>query len=408
MLELQEAIERAELMAGEDRLLNQQSYELIADKLDQEDLYPFTMALTERGVFVRTSRRNEDRSYKDLVLKAKKVAQSFVEGPEGLWVPEGVGEDELSQIHDALENYGLNVTSDGKVEFYSMNIPGLFKEQKPQYPMPIETAAVYFQQLLTGVDVEKNRVHEMLDILTRLNNAADTMEDNLLTIDSYKFSPSSKSPVIRTIAEGLVEIKAFLAEGNLRDARAKIKEIRDTLDQYAASYDETYQQHEDIVNSLNTLVSYQQEDPAAFDEATKSMGGLAASVLAQMSRDDYTPDPKGLDDMDVIYLDVPEGFLMLLLGENAVGGNLADVVGVDELELYLKDALEIAKPNLTFDVTVYEGDQSTDIKGEMASVRGEGPDEVEELFEIGGEASGPLEDLLGDAFSDYLSDQGII
>jgi hypothetical protein len=56
-LTLDEAIESAKLSAGPDRILNQQHYEDLIQKLSDEERYPFTMALAELNIGPRTGHR---------------------------------------------------------------------------------------------------------------------------------------------------------------------------------------------------------------------------------------------------------------------------------------------------------------------------------------------------------------
>jgi len=56
-LSLDEAIESAKLSAGPDRIIQQQYYEELLQKLPDESRYPFTMALAELNIGPRTGRR---------------------------------------------------------------------------------------------------------------------------------------------------------------------------------------------------------------------------------------------------------------------------------------------------------------------------------------------------------------
>jgi hypothetical protein len=54
-LTLDQAIESAKLQAGSDRIIHQQAYELLLQKLDEKEKYPFTLALAELNIGPRTS-----------------------------------------------------------------------------------------------------------------------------------------------------------------------------------------------------------------------------------------------------------------------------------------------------------------------------------------------------------------
>lgn len=54
MISLSDAVERARTMAGDDGLLNQESYDVLVEKLDETDRYAFTMALLDNGILTRT------------------------------------------------------------------------------------------------------------------------------------------------------------------------------------------------------------------------------------------------------------------------------------------------------------------------------------------------------------------
>jgi len=81
-IDLTDAIERAMLMA-ENNLLPQSSYDLLTQKLKDEDLHSFTMALVDRGIITKTTRREEPEK-KSLnsekiskFLMTKRMAQMF-------------------------------------------------------------------------------------------------------------------------------------------------------------------------------------------------------------------------------------------------------------------------------------------------------------------------------------------
>ncbi len=100
MLDLTEALERASLMSDDSLLLSEQSYELLVDKINEEDLYPFTMGLLERGIIVKHATATTDASVEDKLVKA---AQSYKQSPGGLWVPDSMEDEEYDVQDEDLE-----------------------------------------------------------------------------------------------------------------------------------------------------------------------------------------------------------------------------------------------------------------------------------------------------------------
>ncbi len=71
-IELSDAIGRAELMS-DDGLLSQQAYELILQKINDDDRHSFTLALVDRGIIVKTSEKKEKEAF-----DAKKLAKGVM------------------------------------------------------------------------------------------------------------------------------------------------------------------------------------------------------------------------------------------------------------------------------------------------------------------------------------------
>jgi hypothetical protein len=322
MLTLDEAIERAKLMCDDSMLLNNQSYDLLVGKLEEEDIYPFTMALVERGIVVRTAKLDSHSSQKSIEEKLVKSAQSFTQqSPGGLWLPdslddplpeedfEDLPEDgeyesflpstpftwptvdapnmEEESIRSALEQAGVRVMPDGKVEMYRQNIPGIYTTKLPQGPLPLETAIKFYDQMLDSTDKEQTRLDTLLDLLTRLSGHTQGIEASLEELTNYKFSPMSRSKSTQAISQGLANVKDLVGRGEWAAAEKALDSLRDTLAEYEGERGEAYDSSLAIVDALDRLAELQNSDPEAYQRVIQGLGGMPMAARKRCVGDRY-------------------------------------------------------------------------------------------------------------------------
>jgi len=303
VLGLDEALERARLLADDSLYLNEQSYELLVDKIDEEDLYPFTMGLVERGIVVKNATQRTAQSVEEKLVKA---AQSFTQQtPAGLWVPENYEdldgdpdeppedsdyesflestpfvwphdnpEVDISSLRDTLENAGIRITPEGTVEMYQAHIPGIYTDKLPQGPLPLDIAVKYFDQLLDSTDIEQGKLDGLLDLLTRLDNQTGGLQQSISELDAYKFSPASRSESSQAISGGLDELRRLISEGNWNGAQRATESLVGTVEDYAGDRYGAYDESLAVLDALDRLADLQAEDPATYQKAIEGLGGM--------------------------------------------------------------------------------------------------------------------------------------
>lgn len=326
---LSDAIGRAELISEEEGHLKQESYNMLIRSLSKEDVYPFTMAMVERDIGVRTGSNNtnieimkeiisEDKnmedtteSKNDIFNKFSTVAQRFVQKEDGgLWVPEEydipyeeedpqlslelddteeITEEDIEEewtieeyeelqdvrdIQEKLELSGVSINPDGTVSFYKSNIPGLYTDRNPMKPMSLEKAFQYFERSMSSVDREQTKVNNLLNILSKLDSQVYDMEFTLEELDKFKYDSSSRSRDIQDISLSLEEVKEFINEGDWNGSQRALNELKSMLDIYTESQRNKYEGSISILETLNNLMDIQEHEPEKFEQISKGLGSL--------------------------------------------------------------------------------------------------------------------------------------
>ena len=304
-IQLTDAIERAELMS-DDGLLPQQSYDLLVQKLDDEDRHPFTMALVDRGIIVKNSRIAKSR-FLEQFFNAGKVAQTFVQREDSpLWVPDtwdneeewqevtdddiedvsdlnfDVGESqygvdtedaEVSNIKSVLESNGISLNSDGTVNFYKSSIPGVYKDRLPQ-AMDLDKAIQYFDQVLDMTDSQQAKMDDFIDLLSRLTSEVYDIEYSLEELENYKFSPQSRDEFTSGISKNLDSLRSTISEGNWSAAQDVLEKMKGTVDQWLGDKDSYYDQNLSLVDALDQLAELRDTDSAKYQSIVEGLGGV--------------------------------------------------------------------------------------------------------------------------------------
>jgi hypothetical protein len=323
-------------MAGKSGELKQESYNLLSSQLEESDVYPFTVALVERNINVRTGsgRRADIAVMEDLVYgvvpqedveppgldfmeRMARAAQTMRQRePGGLWAPEQYiqdiepsvyfdtpeGEEELVEelteediewmgspeeyealeeveaLQDELEFLGISLSPDGQVSFYQSNLPGLYTEQIPMRPMPLEKAFKYYEQSLRGVDREQTRVNQLQDLLARLTTATGEVEFALDDLDAFSYSSESKSPEVQGIAYGLEEVKANIASGDWNVAGQSLNNLKALLEEYSGGQYGKYEQSLATLEALDRLMDIQELEPEKFQQISQGLGALPVAA----------------------------------------------------------------------------------------------------------------------------------
>ena len=281
MISLSDAIERASLMST-DGSVNQESYKLLISELDEFDHHAFAMALVDRGLQVRTGNIS-------IASKFKAVAQALTDDTEW-WdpstdinnnkieepVPEASDDifGEVSQNIEILEQAGIKLDPEGKVQFYKSSLPGLFTDRLPQ-AMDIPRAITYYEQLLNSHDTEENKISGMLDLLSRITSQTQDIQNSLIEIENYKFNPNSKNENIKNIAVGLSNIVGYITGGNWNAAQKELESLKQLSDGYLDQRRERYDTDLNVIDALDRMMDMFEHNPEQFQQAVSGMGAIA-------------------------------------------------------------------------------------------------------------------------------------
>ena len=389
MIDLVDALQRAELMSDDSLLLSEQSYELLVDKLEAEDLYPFTLGLVERGIIVKHATATTDASVEDKLVKAAQYKQS----PGGIWMPDSMEDEEydvqdedleevenddyesylesspfvfpndqqatqpytgedIESLRETLENAGLRITPEGTVEMFSANIPGIYTDKLPQGPLPLDIAVKYFDQLLDSSDVEQNKLSGLLDLVTRLSNQTSEIEASIEELDNYNYSAASRSESSQAIAAGLQEVRGLLAEGNWTAAQRVLSDLQGTVDAYTGERDSAYDEKLSVVDALDRLADLQEADPQGYAQAIEGLGGMPLAAKRAQSEllefgEQAGDSREDLDwrDAEALNFTVSPAYMKQVL--EGTGGNAEDLT-FEMLEAGLRQKYHEADVNLSY------------------------------------------------------------
>lgn len=303
MITLDDAVERAKLMSDSSGLISQQSYKLLYDALDEKDRYAFNMALIDHGIIAKSANINvgqlrnkfgnlnlkvkiseiiDSESFicEGLVKAARKIVSQFDVDESGQVSFGGVGqetskvdEQEVERMRTVLESIGLSVSQDGKVSFYKSSLPGIYTDRLPQ-SMPLETAVGYYNQIASTSSGEEQRANQLLDYLSQISSTADTIENILANLKTYRFSPKSQSDLVRGIAEGLSALSGFLSNGKKEDLLKTLETLKEQVEQYLFDQGAKAESYQSISEALNQLQEYKNSEPELYNAIVKGLGGV--------------------------------------------------------------------------------------------------------------------------------------
>lgn len=367
---LNDAVERAKLAIDTDGILSDAFYRQLIQALGETDRHSFTMALVDLGIQTRRGTKIGEEHVKDvlgfvsqeikkdrdeILERFLKISQQFVdpeliekgksyhnynygETPEqevpteSEPVKENVPEppqqppesknfdiDEVDHIRNVLENYGVSVSSEGKVSLYKQNLPGLFDKKIPIKALSLDEAIRLFSGELQNANVEKQRISKLQDVLASLGgdfgemsgSASDLLrifEESLQNLEQFKYSEKSPNKSIKEIAEGIATIKSYLM--NEEDDLSNLKYYLDSnkdfigglqgkLDEYFQGQYDKHEQKLEIVDALTRLSQIKNEDPKMFSEIVSNLGGIVGAFLKANKKgwveDDEDPKYGALD-----------------------------------------------------------------------------------------------------------------
>jgi len=257
----------------------------------------------------------------------KKKAQTFKQAPSGMWVPdtwggsEGVSDEvpseafygyktdedvvdsslydlyDLERHKGVLEDAGIKIDRNGMVTFYQTNIPGVYKDQIPMKPVPMDKALALLESNSKMVEQEQGRVKSLQDVLSRLNgefsgldssvqDVISNFDDVLSLLEQFKYSEKSMNQDISAIASGLTTIRNFLSESGpeledfaygLGQHTDVITDMQSKLDWYYQSQYEKGSGKQGVVEAMEVFMDVYQNDPETFSRLVTDMGGIAAS-----------------------------------------------------------------------------------------------------------------------------------
>ena len=322
-LSLQEAIERAELMATQNGELKQDSYNLLLHQLDDVDAYPFTIALVERGLSVRTGSKEQDK-FREIVYgtenergveldkaeekvaeAARKFAQQYRQTPGGLYMPEtyfeepeqeddtvDLGEDDtfelvdsdiqfigepedVTELQEKLETLGISIDQDGNAIFYKSNIPGLYKDQTKDKPISLDSAWNKYNTYIQGIDMDQSKVNGLLETLSGINVAIDRLEKFKTSPLTKTYDPNSKNSDVAQIGDYLLEVQSSIVEGDFEGAKDQIRSVQGLLEQRTDTKRQDYEKYVEALEVLDELIDMRDYDPEAFAQITQNLGGVS-------------------------------------------------------------------------------------------------------------------------------------
>jgi hypothetical protein len=324
MITLEDAIERAKLAADDSGHLGQSFYNMLVNQVDETEIYPLTMALSEVGIMVRTGSAvveedpfemeaesgaevkpakfpvnfsNSVTLEKKKTGPAKKVRSKFLRFLRRGQELEST--EDVSDIRSVLESTGISVSSDGMVSMYTSNIPEIYTDRLPQ-AFPLDVAVQLWEQRLEIADNEQGRVKALQDAIARLRvqvkERAETgttpriseIEASLRELEDYGFNLVSTSEISQSIATLIENIFEMVMSSNWTGAISTIDDAQITLEEYAAQQNSDYEVGMFVWDALDRLQNLQYSNPDAFDAATSNLGGLAARLVeAQAIYSDY-------------------------------------------------------------------------------------------------------------------------
>lgn len=266
MISLQDAIERAKLMADDGGILKQNSYNLLINDIREEDRYPFTMSLVENGLMVRTG---------NIYRESQAVSDDVV------------SDVDITELRTILENSGLAVSKDGTVHFYGSSIPGLYKEKLPQ-TMPLNIAVVIFKQRADIAEKEKEKIDSLQDVLSDLYGKIkmryetnrtpliSEIDSILNSLDEYKFSITSRSQTTNEIGNLIDQVYDGVMGRKWKNAMGSISNLQSILEEYEVEQMNNNSEFMNVYVTLETLNNMKNENPDSFEEIITGLGGVEA------------------------------------------------------------------------------------------------------------------------------------
>lgn len=304
---LDDAVERAKLMADDNGLISQYSYNQLYAMLHETDRYPFTMALVDNGIITKTSKflvnrvrkvigkfdpaieileEITDISYVD--SKVSEAARRFMTAQYdvdesgqvsyGGQVPEttqeqDINQEEVNSLRSVLEGAGVHVAEDGSVSFYKSSVPGVYTNKLPQ-SMPLSTAVGYYAQIANTATNEAARSGNLLDKLAQLSLVADSVGEIINELKSYKFSPKSQSDLVRGIAEGISAVSGFYESDRQTDIQESLNRLKAQVEQYQFEQGAKADSYKAVSDALTQLQTAKDSDPQLYSAVVKGLGGI--------------------------------------------------------------------------------------------------------------------------------------
>lgn len=292
-IHFEDAIERARLMSDEAGLMPQESYNMLVRELDEKDRYPFSMALMERGISVRTgSLRDKEDTLPSLEGISSKMAQDAtseldLEDYEEGTLKEFQGSPELDDMREVLEREGISISPEGKVSFYSTGTPGMFKDRIPQI-LPLKTVVALWEQKIGILDREISRMSGMLDEISvvksmleeRLRNKKSPLiseiRQSLSELSKYQFSDKSKSETTQGLLKAIEAVKSDIMTRKYVASVGHINEAQEFMSNYLEGLSEDASRKTEVHDVLSKINSMMVDDPDSFKYVTEGIGGISA------------------------------------------------------------------------------------------------------------------------------------
>ena len=340
---LNDAIERLKASLDDHGMFSQETFNRINEKLDDKDKSAFLMTIVDLGYHPRLANsvsKHTQKKIKAFLKETKeepknmsvaekflKAAQVYEQSDSGLYTPSQFVEEKREDIpqevthesetvkqapvepiddtmtaepivySDILDEAGLDVSTDGMVTFHTSNIPGLFISQVPTKPMTLEQTIQYVNQQVFAAQNAYYGSQDFLDNLVRTKSEVQDITDLVAFLETGKFSPRSKDPLVSSIGQNLQALISTLKNNTyeIEQALPLVDELVNAFEQYNVSQDESSNKKIELLETLEDLAGFQQSDPELFLEAIgKGKRAVARKMIRGLKRMAYRVAQEGL------------------------------------------------------------------------------------------------------------------
>lgn len=306
---LDDAVERAKIMSGQDGLISQESYNLLLNALAEEDRYSFTMALVDHGIIAKNASSQDNSVMRFLIGEPKtdviiseiltseeylrdKFARIALRNLRGQFdvdesgqvtyggeetspfqeTPE-IDQTRVNDLRERLESAGISISEDGQVSFYKSSVPGVYSDKLPQ-SMTLENAVSYYNQVSRISQKESDKSDKILNNLAKLSGQENEIALILEDLKGLKFSQQSKNDYIVNISKSLQSLVSTISESSNAKLVEYIDDLKNQFEQYKFDQEAKRDQYTQMSETLSELLSAKTDDPGLYTAVVKGLGGI--------------------------------------------------------------------------------------------------------------------------------------